>query len=49
MPQGCSEPRPHQAEIPIANEVLTILAKALLENEHFDEAMEAMGIAQNLT
>ena len=48
MPQCCSEPRPHQAEIRIADEVLTILAEAALENQQIDKAMEAMGIAQNL-
>ena len=48
MPQCCSEPRPHQAEIRIAEEVLTILAEAALENQQIDKAMEAMGIAQDL-
>ena len=47
MPQGCSEPRPQQAEIRIADEVLAILAEAALENKQIDKAMEAMGIAQN--
>ena len=32
----------------VADEVLTILAEAALENEQIDKAMEAMGIAQNL-
>ena len=41
MPQGCSEPRPHQAKIGIADEVLTILAEAALENQQIDKAMEA--------
>ena len=48
MSQGCSEPRPQQAKIWIADEVLAILAEAALENELVDKAMEAMGIAPNL-
>ena len=48
MPQGCSELRPHQAETGIADEVLTILAEAALENQQIDKAMEAMDKAQNL-
>ena len=42
MPQGCSE-LPLQAEVRIADEVVTILAEAGLENEQIDKAMEAMG------
>ena len=48
LPHGCSEPRPRQAEIRIADEVLTTSAQAALESEQIDKAMAAMGIAQNL-
>ena len=37
-----------QTKIRVADEVLTSLAAAALENEHIDKAMAAMGIAQNL-
>ena len=56
LPRGCSGPWLQQAEIRIADEVLTVLAEAALENEQIGkamgvmEAMEAMGMgtAQNL-
>ena len=48
LPHGCSEPRPRQAEIRIADKVFSMLAKAALENEHIDKATAAMGIAQKL-
>ena len=53
LPHGCSGPRSQQAEIRIADEVLTILAEAALKNEQIDKAMEAMepmgmGTALNL-
>ena len=48
LPHGRSEPRQQQAEIRIADEVLTILAEVALENDQIDKAMEAMGTAQSL-
>ena len=47
-PPGRSEPPPLQMKIRVADEVLTVLAEAALENEHIDKAMAEMGIAQNL-
>ena len=47
VPCACSEPWSQQV-IRTADEVLTILAEAALENEQIDKAMEAMGVAQNL-
>ena len=46
LPQGCSEPRPQQVEIRIADEVLA-MTKAALENELVDKATENVGKAQN--
>ena len=48
LPHGCSESRPRQAEIRIADEIMTILPEAALENEQIDKAMVAMGIPHNL-
>ena len=42
LPHGCSGAQPQQREIRIADEVLTILAEAALENEQIGKAMEAM-------
>ena len=47
LPPGCSEPRPLQMNIRVADEVLAILAVAALENEQIDKGMAAMGNAQN--
>ena len=44
----CSEPRPLQTKLRIADEILTFLAEAALEIEQIDKAVAAMGIAQNL-
>ena len=48
LPHECSEPRPRDNRTRIADEVLTILSEAALENEQIDKAMPVMGVAQNL-
>ena len=45
---GCSEPRPLSTKLRVANEILTFLRDAAIENERIDKAMPATGIAQNL-
>ena len=42
------ECRPLQTKLRIADDILTFLAEAAMENEHIDKAMAAMGIAQKL-
>ena len=45
---GCSEARPLQMKLRVADKVLALQMEAALQNAQIDLAMAAMGIAQNL-
>ena len=45
---SCEEPRPSSAAVPVADEIITFLREAKIENRQIDRAMSSMGFEENV-